>query len=352
MTVPGGPAIRTIEITDLDAMRQWYAVMEAAEREAPLYLWPSFETAIRIWSAPDPHYTNVFRLAEVDGVAVGAARSTYPLQDNLHVALDKVFVAPDHRRQGVGTALVETLEDEALERGRGTVLMDVGHPPGQPGPGARFAEALGYAIASREVLKAADLASTSDRWPALAAHAEERLDGYRLVSWTDETPEKHLDSLAVLFTRFLGEIPLEDVDLKPQVWDGDRIRANEARRRDAGTRALLVAAVAPDGSLAGYTNLAVQVGNTYAGIDSTLVLPEHRGHRLGLAMKVRLHQLTAELLPEVVFIYTQNAGVNRWMNDVNADLGYVDVEESLDLQKKLAAPTPGSAPEPIPGGTA
>lgn len=103
-----------------------------------------------------------------------------------------------------------------------------------------------------------------------------------------------------------------------------------------GKRQVLVAAVAPGGTLAGYTNLYVTDGRPErAGIDSTLVLPEHRGHRLGLALKVRLHQETRARHPEVRRIATSNAGVNSWMNAVNEELGYEVVEVCHELQKRL-----------------
>lgn len=332
--------VRTIAVADTDAMRSWYAVMTAAESLRPLFLWPSFESAMRTWSLPNEFYQDVFYVAERDGAAVGAGRVTFPLHDNPHLAMLKLFVDPAARRAGVGGELLAVMEGEITDRGRDTILTGLDHPPGQPSTDLAFAEAHGYVVASREVLKAADLASTADRWPALAARAAERLGGYELVWWTDEAPEEHLDSLAHLFTRFLAEIPLEDVAIEPQVWDAARLRTNEERRRLAGTRALLVAAVAPDGSLAGYTNLAIHAGDTHASIDSTLVLPEHRGHALGLAMKTRLHQLLHEQLPEITSIVTGNAGVNRWMNDVNTALGYAEVEDSLDVQKKLPTPLP------------
>lgn len=333
--------VRTIAVADTEAMRSWYAVMTAAESVRPLFLWPSFETAMKVWSVPRTDLEDVFHLAVRGDLPVGAGRATYYAEDNTHLAMFKLFVDPAHRLTGVGSALLATMEAQAVERGRDTMLTDVTQLPGEPGPGAAFAAAHGYVVAGREGLKAVDLASTADRWPALADRAAQRQGDYRLVSWTDAAPEEHLDSLAHLYTRFLAEIPLGDVALNPQVWDAARLRAGEERRRLGGVRAVFVAAVAPDGTLAGYTNLYANAGDTYASIDSTLVLPEHRGHALGLAMKVRLHQLTVELMPETTFVFTGNAGVNRWMNDVNADLGYLEVEESLEVQKKLP-PTPTS----------
>ena len=85
-------------------------------------------------------------------------------------------------------------------------------------------------------------------------------------------------------SRFLEEIPLGDLDLQPQAWTAERLRGREARRAASGasssrwprwrrpvrwsaTPTLMVAPHAP----------------RLADIGDTLVLPDHRGHRLGLA---------------------------------------------------------------------
>jgi GNAT superfamily N-acetyltransferase len=335
--------VRPVELGDTDAMRAWYAVMTAAEAERPLFLWPSFEVALRTWRLPRTDREDQFLLATVGGAPAGAGQLSLHHGDNEHLAHLTVLVDPAHRRQGVGTALLGALESVAVARGRDTFVSATAHPPGQPGAGAAFAAARGYPVAGVDVLKAADLASTAERWPALAERAAGPSAGYELVWWTDTAPEEHLESLAHLYSRFLAEIPLGDLDIQPKSWDPARIRADEDRHRQAGARPLLVAARAPDGRLAGYTTLSVDDGATFASIDSTLVLSEHRGHALGLAMKVKLHQLTAELMPEVTFIFTGNAGVNRWMNAVNDDLGYEAVEDDLEVQKKLD-PTRGGNP--------
>ncbi len=178
-----------------------------------------------------------------------------------------------------------------------------------PHDGLEFARRRGYSVANSDDVKVADLRATEHTWPALEAVAAERSGGYQLIWWSDVAPDQHVADLVVLLTRFLGEIPLGEMDLRPQAWTVERLRQVEARRRAVGRRTLYVAAVAPDGHLAGYTNLDITDGTSErAEIDSTLVLPEHRGHRLGLALKVRLHQLTRELFPDTERLVTGNAG--------------------------------------------
>ena len=65
------------------------------------------------------------------------------------------------------------------------------------------------------------------------------------------------------------------------------------------------------------------------------MLPGHRGHRLGLAMKLATHRRLVELFPACGYVETGNAGVNAAMNAVNERLGYRVVERCLDVQKRL-----------------
>jgi hypothetical protein len=65
------------------------------------------------------------------------------------------------------------------------------------------------------------------------------------------------------------------------------------------------------------------------------VLPEHRGHALGLAMKIANHRAVRRLYPECRVLVTGNAGVNVAMNAVNDRLGYREIERCVEVKKDL-----------------
>ena len=65
----------------------------------------------------------------------------------------------------------------------------------------------------------------------------------------------------------------------------------------------------------------------------TFVLPGHRGHSLGLAVKLANHRSLMAALPECELVRTSNADVNAHMNAVNETLGYRQVEDILEVQK-------------------
>ena len=69
----------------------------------------------------------------------------------------------------------------------------------------------------------------------------------------------------------------------------------------------------------------------------TLVVAEHRGHRLGMAVKARgLKELQARIGPDRTRILTCNAEQNGYMVSINERLGFRAVEVSPGLP---AAPT-------------
>lgn len=67
----------------------------------------------------------------------------------------------------------------------------------------------------------------------------------------------------------------------------------------------------------------------------TLVIPEHRGHRLGAAVKVANLRELARVDLGRRSIRTSNAEQNPWMVQMNVDLGFEIIEEILELKKNV-----------------
>jgi hypothetical protein len=60
----------------------------------------------------------------------------------------------------------------------------------------------------------------------------------------------------------------------------------------------------------------------WAAQEATVVLPRHRGHRLGLLVKIEMMDVLARQAPEVRYVITGNAGQNEYMIAINEQLGY------------------------------
>ena len=88
-----------------------------------------------------------------------------------------------------------------------------------------------------------------------------------------------------------------------------------------------------------YSDLATTVhepGRAYQW--GTLVRREHRGHRLGVAVKVANVRLLQRERPDITRLTTYNAEVNSHMIGVNEAIGFRPVARLGDFQKKLARP--------------
>jgi len=328
--------IQHVDPTDERALRAWWEVVRAAAAERPVDAVDSWE-AVRVgYVAPRTDGRSVLVAAVEDGVAVGAGRVFLLRGENGHLGVVVVDVVPERRRQGIGTAVLAELERVAREAGRTTLVGTAATPVDADGPGPAFAAALGYAVASEEETKVVDLVTAPAGWGRLDAEVTAALDGYRVEVVDGRTPEEHLDDVCAVLSSFLGETPENDLDLNLEHWTPARIREHEERMEAMGRAEVVALAVAPDGHVGGYSDLAIDRGDPrHASVGITLVLPAHRGHRLGLAMKLATHRRLLELFPGCAYVETTNAGDNAAMNAVNEQLGYRVVERALDVQKRL-----------------
>jgi hypothetical protein len=126
-----------------------------------------------------------------------------------------------------------------------------------------------------------------------------------------------------------------ELDIEPEVWTLERVRNSEERLERQGRHQRRTVARAPDGSLVALTEMLASDEQTEIGWQGgTLVLPEHRGHRLGMATKIaNLHQYVADF-PDVRTVHAWNAEMNGPMVAINEALGFRPVEYLAEMQRK------------------
>ena len=318
------------------ALRAWWEVGHAATADRPGKPWPLWEQSKVALPADNPE-RGITLLGAIDGrEMVGAGLLTRTLKDNLHSAMAFAWTRPDRRREGIGRRVADELEVVAAGDGRTTLQSEAYLLPGDRGTAPEaFAEAMGYAVASRESIKELTLSDYVERRDALAEQAS-AADGYRIVTFDTVCPDEHLDSYGALVSRLMDEVPLGELDLASSSWDADRIREAEQRLVAIGRHMQTALAIAPDGTVAGVSDVRVDDDDPVHGqVGITIVDPAHRGHRLGLALKLATHDLVVATYPELLSVDTSNAEVNTHMNAVNDALGYRTIETLLELQKKL-----------------
>jgi GNAT superfamily N-acetyltransferase len=279
--------------------------------------------------------------ARVDGRIV--ARGTYssPRQgDAASTAVLSVQVHPAFTGRGIGRALADTLEEAARAGGKQKVHVyastraadgpRLDAPTGfgslpADGREVRFLLARGYAL--EQIHRASRLALPAD--PDLLAakrrHAEERSAEYRVHQWEGRAPAALVEDLAVLATRMSTDAPSAGLEQEEDVWTAERWLDHEEKQAQSPRHALYAAVEhIPSGRLAGYTELSVPP-DPARGIEQrdTIVLREHRGHRLGMLLKIANIQQVQERHPGQSAIITFNAEENRHMLDVNEAVGFV-----------------------------
>ena len=276
---------------------------------------------------------------ERDGEVVGAASLVLRLRDNPRVGFLSLAVHPEHRRRGHGSRLLAWVEEQAREAGRTVFMGETEWPAGGTDiSGETFARRHGYAPA-QHVLRST-LPLPADR-AALAELGEGSGDAstpdYVLETSLDGIPDSWLEDRAELQRRMSTDAPLGDLQLEEEDWDADRVRGEYATLAAMGRRVVeTVARHVPSGRLVGYTQVQVSPETPTLGYQQdTLVVREHRGHRLGLRLKAANTLAVMEQLPELTAIRTWNADDNSHMLAVNQRLGYAVDAHLREWQKVL-----------------
>jgi RimJ/RimL family protein N-acetyltransferase len=168
------------------------------------------------------------------------------------------------------------------------------------------------------------------------AKIDERDNGYELVTWVDRAPDHLVEGVARLVGRMSTDTPHGDRSWEAEVWDASRWREKEDDAFHSGRGRLAAGAVDQRGNLVAFTDIGVwKQEPSVAEQWNTIVEPEHRGHRLGLAVKIaNLRHLRREV-PAALRLETWNANENRRMIAINELLGFQIVERVDEFQLSI-----------------
>jgi RimJ/RimL family protein N-acetyltransferase len=160
---------------------------------------------------------------------------------------------------------------------------------------------------------------------------------YTLRSWSGPVPDDLLQGWAEITSTLATEAPTGELELEPEAVSTDAVREREVTIERQGRTKYNTVALSGTGEVVAYTDLATTVhepGRAYQW--GTLVHRAHRGHRLGVAVKVANLRLLQRERPDITRLTTYNAEVNRHMIEVNEAIGFRPVARLGDFQKKLA----------------
>jgi GNAT superfamily N-acetyltransferase len=313
--------IERIDLADAQRIRACDEAALAAQLadspETPPFTGSAFRGWLTVGWGGDPR--EVWLAPGRERAAAGWYRLELPERENQDRAYLNLVVHPEERRRGLGTALLQHAEARAAGQGRS--VLSGGARNGTPGEA--FARSAGAEPGVVEVFRMLDLGTLAEgRVAELRRQAEQAAAGYSLVSWTGPVPEEFVAQMAALYAA-MNDAP-HDAGEGPAEWDERRVRESNDRYPCYGTRNYtIVARHDASGELAAYTEMVVDPVDPAWGYQAiTAVIRKHRGHRLGLLVKVAMMEWLATSEPQLERMLTSNGESNAHMIAINEALGY------------------------------
>lgn len=335
---PGGVTVERVDPADAGTFDEWFGVVDASVSQR----WPGRpgwrRAELRAKATGGPAGRGVLLLGRLDGKGAGAALVELPDTDNRHLAEVMLEVDPSLRRRGVGSAVLAEAESLAAADGRHTVTAEdevAGSAAAYPGAG--FAAAAGYTLVLENLRRELALPLEPALVDRLGADARAGAEGYGVVTFADHWPEEWLDERAVFGRHMSTDAPLGGMATTMQRWDPARVRGFEALVAAMGRRLLVAVAVsAADGRPVAFSEMTVaEAAPAVAWQWDTLVMPAHRGHRLGLLVKLANLANVASASPGTSTVVTWNARSNGPMIAVNEALGFEVTAVGRTWQRQL-----------------
>jgi len=244
-----------------------------------------------------------------------------PQRDNRHLFWAQIMVHPDHRRRGHGSWLMSEVLRMAAEAGRPTVWVETV----EDDHGARaFVEQFGFVYASHDARRRQVLAEVDqEAVNRLYAAAELAAADYRLERLQPPISDETLSEL-IEVTAAINDAPMGELTFEDEFFDLARMQDSETARERRGDHSYRVIARHREaGEIGGHTMVVTHpLRPAVAGQADTAVARSHRGHRLGLLLKIDMMRWLAQTEPQVEMIETWNNVENDFMINVNEALGY------------------------------
>lgn len=250
---------------------------------------------------------------------------------------------PRERGRGVGRCLTEFLTGECRLLGRDIVQTTAKYPfeRRDDHPYRRFAERHGFTLANTQVERRLALPVSDRLLTSLAAQTRDTQRSYRLRTVVGPIPPELAQAYCDVNNRLAleapgGELHAEQGRRTPQI-----LADQDEEIREQGRTRVTTLALDSAGTVVALT-CAIVTSRSEPHVDqwSTIVRVDHRGHRLGLAIKVAQVEAIQQQFPSKRFITTTNAETNAHMVAVNEALGFERFALDGEFQRILS---PGDA---------
>jgi GNAT superfamily N-acetyltransferase len=336
--------IEPVDATDPVGFEPFYATYAAASKAGPAgefaTIWQLEEVRVAM-ADPDERRLRIGWVGSVGGTVVATGWMEASTVDNTDLANVLVCCHPDHRGQGYAATMLAHVEDEARVRGRSRLVAEIDWPyaAGVGGEGSTdlaWARGHGFEVGLVDVQRRLALPVAEADLDRLATEAADHHEGYELCSFVGPIPDELAEPWVRLDSTLMTEAPMGEIEREVETADVEALRAREAVLLAQGRQKVSTVALAPDGDLVALSDLAVTAHESERAYQwGTLVRPDHRGHRLGMAVKVANLRLLHATQPQISTVITYNADVNAPMVGINERLGFRPVSHLGELQKRL-----------------
>jgi len=331
--------VRLIDPHDDGLLTRWHEITEVATKHArPWVSVPTLESDRSRFREEIP-FDRAEAVAAFEGDhMIGAGYVVINQLGNRDKAWGSVAVEPHLRRRGIGSAVLALLVERARAAGAGYLFLQTSYPfeERETHPYRRFAEANRFALDLDEIHRVLPLPVPEEDLERLASEARARHEGYRIETWLYDVPERYLDSWLEVHNLLAVDAPAGVIP-----WDEDRMDAPTYEKerdllRGLGRAFYTTVAISPDEQVVAFSDLVLQDGgSTRVSQWGTLVRRDHRGHRLGTAVKVANLAEVQRRHPERTEVHTTNAETNAAMVGINETLGFRAVAVHPGFYRKL-----------------
>jgi GNAT superfamily N-acetyltransferase len=330
--------IRALDVADDAAVRRFHQILWRAEKEDgrpwnPMWTHDEFAAMVR---KPTSERRMVSLAAYDDGEMVGTGFMMLSDLDNLDTAWTFVAVEPERRGRGIGQVVLDGLVAAAGPEGRTQLLGGAGVPfeERDSSPIVAWALAHGFTVANTEIQRDLELPVADDLLDEIEREVREKSEGYDIRTYVGPLPDDVLASYADLSNLFMLEAPMGDVEVEAGRSTPESLREQDEAIVAMG-RTRYSALAFKDDVVVAHSDLATATGDEEAHQWGTLVHPDHRGHRLGAAVKVANLRNLMERDPATKRVVTTNAETNAWMVAINERLGFQPVAVVPTFKRRL-----------------
>ena len=324
ISAPTGYSIRAIDLHDADEALadRVVAFTNLMDREAvpedPSMPAPAIKARLRNRSRFGERVDHLaFRGDELVGrVAVFQNKTG----SNEQIRDVKIHVHPEHRRRGLGRALLAAGIEDVPTDGS-TKLLSAWTSTRVPSGGA-FAERLGATLGLHLRVSQVDLRTIDSALMREWASVDPK--GHRLELIDGDVPDRLMAATIDLLNSGINRSPREGLELEDVKFTEENIRDWERQRKTRGQEAWTMLAIEEStGEGVGFTSVFFDRRvPTVIHQGGTAVDTKHQGRDLGKWLKARMAEKIGSEIPEARFIRTDNAGTNAPMLAINDRMGF------------------------------